>query len=392
VQELFYQSHMASNNNDSQNQQSTYIGKAMEVCNGGDTKNQWDKLPNDMVETLLGLLPTEDIFWCQMVNKTWYTILHSASFHLPSNQLFERCPWFLLANVADSYEYNMETGDLNPIKLKLPKERCVVPIAGSGGLVCFVSKFDNSSYMCNPYTGMIRTLPSFDSTVIDSTKGVAMNYSSSGLQYKVFVLYGNMQVKVFSCLEQEKAWIEVPAAQEYTSSGNWWINDVPIIGKKGITVNGSEGQTLVYYLLQNSMLICFNEERGTISVCPQLSLGEKVQVLPVGLVECGGRVLAMISKRGRQIDIWEFDYKQTGEWSRISSTSTKMSTFSRVCQINCTGNGDYIMVYMFNLIQTRPRAIDDLSLLIYNIKTDTLLPGRKVLLPCAFRPDIRARV
>ncbi|RZC65681.1 hypothetical protein C5167_009369 [Papaver somniferum] len=87
---------MASNNNDSQNQQSTYLGKAMEVCNGGDTKNQWDKLPNDMVEMLLGLLPTEDIFWCQMV-------------------------------------------------------------------------------------------------------------------------------------DQEKAWIELPAAQEYTSSGNWWINDVPII-------------------------------------------------------------------------------------------------------------------------------------------------------------------
>ncbi|XP_026435807.1 F-box only protein 13-like isoform X1 [Papaver somniferum] len=319
---------MASNNNDSQNQQSTYLGKAMEVCNGGDTKNQWDKLPNDMVQTLLGLLPTEDIFWCQMVSKTWYTILHSASFHLTSNQLFERCLWFLLVNVKDSYVYNMETGDLNPIKLKLPKERCVVPIAGSGGLVCFVSKFDNSSYMCNPYTGMIRTLPCFDSNVIDSTKGVAMNYSSSGLQYEVFVLYGNMQVKVFSSLEQEKAWIELPAAREYTSSGNWWINDVPIIGKKGITVNGSEGQILV---LQNSTLICFNEEKGTISVCPQLSLGEKVQVLPVGLVECGGRVLAMISKRGRQIDIWEFDYKQTGDGVASLRLQQRCQHFPELC-------------------------------------------------------------
>ncbi|KAI3941493.1 hypothetical protein MKW98_022500 [Papaver atlanticum] len=398
VQELFYQSHMASNN-DSQNQQSTYLGKAVEVCNGGDTKNQWDKLPNDMLERLLGLLPTEEILWCQMVSKTWYTILHSASFHSTSNQLFERCPWFLLGNAEESYVYSMETGDLNPIKLKLPKERFVVPIAGSGGLVCFVSKFDDSSCMCNPYTGMVRTLPCFDSTGIDSTKGIAMHYSSSGLQYKVFVLYGNMQVKVFSSLEQEKAWIELPAAREYTSSGNWWRNDLPpIIGKKGITVDGSEGQILVYYLLQNITLICFNEEKGTISVCPQLSFGEKVQVRPVGLGECGGRVSAVIATRGRRIDIWEFDYKQTGEWSRISSTSTKISTFSRVCEISCTGNGDYIMVYMLNIIRTRPRAVDDYSLLIYNIKTDTwknldtLLPNRKVLLPCAFKPDIRARV
>ncbi|RZC65682.1 hypothetical protein C5167_009368 [Papaver somniferum] len=105
----------------------------------------------------------------------------------------------------------------------------------------------------------------------------------------------------------------------------------------------------------------------------------------------------MISKRRRQIDIWEFDYKQTCEWSRISSTSTKI-TFSRVCEINCTGNGDHIMVYMLNIIRTRSRAVDDYSLLIYNIKTDTwknldtLLPDRKVLLACAFKPDIRARV
>ncbi|KAI3948863.1 hypothetical protein MKX01_022277 [Papaver californicum] len=106
----------------------------------------------------------------------------------------------------------MEIDASKPIKLKLPKERCVVPIAGSGGLVCFVSKIDSSSYMCNPCTGMVCTLPCFDSTAIDSTKGIVMHYSPSELQYKVFVLYGNMQVKVFSSLEQEKAWIELPAA------------------------------------------------------------------------------------------------------------------------------------------------------------------------------------
>ncbi|KAI3948861.1 hypothetical protein MKX01_022275, partial [Papaver californicum] len=140
--------------------------------------------------------------------------------------------------------------------------------------------------------------------------------------------------------------------------------------------------------------------KGTISACPHLSFDEKVQAPPVGLVECGGRVLAMISKRGGSlIEIWEFDYKQTGEWSHISSTSTKMSIFSR-CQIICTGNGDYIMVCMKHHIRSRLRRVDDLSPLIriYNIKTDswenldTHLPDQKVLLPCAFKPDIRAKV
>ncbi|KAI3986721.1 hypothetical protein MKX01_014259, partial [Papaver californicum] len=200
----FIKSHMASNNNDSQNQQSSYLGEAMIVCNGGD--NQWDKLHNDIVEMLLGLLPTEDIFWCQMVSKTWYTILHSASFHLTSSQLFERCPWFLLVNTENSYVDDMEIGYWTPIKLKLPKERCV-PIAGSGGLVFFVSETNNSLHMCNPYTGMVRTLPSFDSTAVDSIKGIAMHYSLSGLQYKVFVVYENMQVKVFFSLT------ELPAAR-----------------------------------------------------------------------------------------------------------------------------------------------------------------------------------
>ncbi|OUZ99238.1 F-box domain [Macleaya cordata] len=373
-------------------------------------RNPWNKLDDEMVETVLAQLPTLDIFCCQFVCKRWNSIVHSPTFPIASQQLFDRRPWFIIFNKAPPacVVYDMEVFDWRPrFKLLLPAEirgKPCRPAVASAGLLCFSSATTCSLIVCNPFTGLVRLLPRMRTRTNTNGSGIAMYVSPGSKNYKVFVAFGKwpkMRMKVFSSGKKKASWMELSMRLLKDEYGEWSLWD------KGVTVMGNEGKVLVYYLTLNGILVCFDTQKGTIFLCPRLL--EREHIFTMDLVECGGRVFIVVLMEAiessfsttRTLHVWEFDNKKA-EWEHIAAMPPNMSQdyYDVGTLITCSGQGNYIMVCVNSII-------DDTyfnHVVIYNIKKNTWVELStcfdnfdgddhiKVLCPYAFKPEMEAKV
>ncbi|KAK4784900.1 hypothetical protein SAY86_001589 [Trapa natans] len=108
-----------------------------------------DVLNQDLLETVLSRLPTSAFFRLTFVCKRWRSVSTSATFKLACSEVPARDPWFLMVGssaanpdksvVFDSVNRNWKQLDRPPLLRRKPD---FIPVASSGGLVCYRGVFD----------------------------------------------------------------------------------------------------------------------------------------------------------------------------------------------------------------------------------------------------------
>ncbi|MCL7039952.1 hypothetical protein MKW94_000088 [Papaver nudicaule] len=370
-------------------------------------RNPWNMLSDEMVETVLALLPTLDFYRCQFVCKRWSSIINSPTFETASHEIFNRRPWFLIFNKlpASVLVYDMEICDWRTrLKLLLPtqiRKKPCIPVVSSGGLMCFQS-VANSYVVCNPFTGSVRSLPRFRLSKKFRGGWIAMHVPQGSNSYKLFLVCGtwpDMVMKVFSPGEKRAMWKSLSLKLLTKEHEPWSIWD------RGVTVIGNEQQILLYYLTLDGNLVCIDTEKCTIAIYSRLLEGDNF--FTMDLVECGGRVFVavlmetggMSSSMKRMLHVWEFDI-ESAAWKQTSVLPANLSKdyYNNEALITCSGHGEYIMICVNSIIEDTSFN----HVVIYNLKENTwtdLSPCSgdftgdvKVLLPYSFKPDIKARV
>ncbi|XP_026397124.1 F-box only protein 6-like [Papaver somniferum] len=386
------------------------------------SSNPWEKLDDAMVERLFLLIPISEIFaHCQFVSKRWNSVIHSPTFSIVS----KRPPWFIIFDVANSncLVYDMEVSDYRrPCfidNFRIPTElggKLGHPFASSGGLVCFFgpSEIENL-IVCNPFRGLVRSLPKFCVTKKEYVRGIAIH--ALGSNYKVFIVHGiwpDLGMNFFSSEDKEGNWIQLPLnnlKQVYESMSllqrEVLNDDNDLVQFKGVTSLGKEGQILVYFIILKGIILCFDTLKYTICKYPRL-LGR--EFVAIDMAVCCGKVYLVVLMEPlvgiststshveiprRTLRIWEFA-DESREWKHTSAMPSNMcQEYDIEAHLICAGHDDYIMVCINS---THDNIFH--QILLYNIKKNTwseLVPdfdddNLRIVWGYCFKPDIDAKV
>ncbi|KAJ4846463.1 hypothetical protein Tsubulata_006875 [Turnera subulata] len=179
------------------------------------------RLPSEIVEEILTLLPSESIHRFRSVSKSWSSLLVSEEFQkmrfksAPPELNFQK----LLHRPRKKkhctlyYEYDYEDDDYGmplesfdyrgdeetPTEVTFPERRSVVIFKGScNGLVCLaqaspVNDYGAEIFVWNPFTGVYRKLPDLsDDMMMRGAYG--FGYDSTADDYKVFMVAAMVQI------------------------------------------------------------------------------------------------------------------------------------------------------------------------------------------------------
>ncbi|KAK9266055.1 hypothetical protein L1049_018337 [Liquidambar formosana] len=337
-----------------------------------------DELNQDLLESVLSWLPTSTFFRLSSVCKRWKSVAASASFRLACSQIPSRDPWFFMVDpnldqsiVFDSAERNWKK--LNHPPLLQQNSNCnSIPVAASGGLICF--RNDSSNFIvCNPVTRSCRELPPLDPTSPEnqSLHAIAMNsYLKHPNSYKLVLVSG----------ELPKLSVKV-----YDSRANSWEEETMLSRKVDDSLESdSNADDAVYFLSKAGNVVATNMQRspskqyssvitckdgedeilyflsssGTIVACnlTHKCFTEYPRLLPVfseysiDVVECKGEMLVVVLSEfleSASLRVWRFD-EDSRSWHQIAAMPPAMSHefFGKKVDINCVGAGDQIMICM----------------------------------------------
>lgn len=170
-------------------------------------KVQWGELDNDVIQKILTWLPVASLFRFLSVCKGWNFLFWSPGFHTLCREV-PRKPWFymLCAKSPAGVVYDTEALVWRHIDLPAPTRglggatrRYQIPVAASGGLVCFDSSITELT-VCNLLTGSTRPLPVLKQGV--PVLAIAMRVIGSSYQIVIAVgrapSYG---INVFTSME-----------------------------------------------------------------------------------------------------------------------------------------------------------------------------------------------
>ncbi|KAL5853650.1 hypothetical protein ACOSQ3_008768 [Xanthoceras sorbifolium] len=342
--------------------------------NGDATSFSMDDLNQDLLERVLSWLPTSTFFRLGSVCKRWKSIATSASFKLACSQIPSRDPWFLMVDhhlnhsiIFDSAEKSWK--ELNYPPLLQQNTSCdYMPVAASGGLVCFRNVSGNF-VICNPVTGSCRVLPPLDSAPEnDSIHAIVMNTCSNyHRSYKIVLVFGELPKLSFKV---------------YDSSANRWEEEVSLSRKIGESMEiDSNDDDAVYFLSKAGNVVATNMQRSpskqysSVSTCKDgeeivyflsssgiivacnltcRSFSEYPRLLPafseysIDVVECRGEMLVVVLSEfleSASLRVWRFD-QENGSWHQIAAMPPSMSHefYGKKVDINCVGTGDRIFI------------------------------------------------
>ncbi|XP_068663891.1 F-box only protein 13-like isoform X1 [Aristolochia californica] len=329
-----------------------------------------DELNQDLLEGVLSWLPTSSFLRLCSVCKRWSSIATSQTFKLACSRVPTRDPWFFMVDphldqsiVFDTTEKNWK--NLNyPSLLRQTQNAKSIPVASSGGLVCFRTVSGNF-IISNPVTGACRELPSaFPAGQTQAIQAIAM-HSTNCPSYRLVLVYGefpHLSVKVYD--SDKNQWedefsLSRKASQESDSSGD---ETVYFLSKAGdviatnmqrspskqyssvITVKG--GEEVIYFLSFSGTVVACNLAQRTFSEYPRL--------LPVffeysiDLVECGGELLVVVLSEfleSATLRVWKFSEREKS-WHHVAAMPPAMSHdfYGKKADINCVGCGDLMLI------------------------------------------------
>jgi hypothetical protein len=333
-----------------------------------------DDLNQDVLERLLSWLPTSTFFRLNSVCKRWKSVAASAGFKLACSHVPSRDPWFFMVNPHLNQSIIFDSADRSwkklhhPPLLKKHSNHNSMPVATSGGLVCFRNVTGNF-IICNLVTGSCRELPPLDPTRLNQTlHAIVMNTSSEyPSSYKLMLVSGELPKlscivynSSVGCWEEEIALSrKVEDSLEFDSNDD---NAVYFLNKAGNVVatnmqrspskqyssviTNNDGEETVYFLSSSGKVVVCNltqkrffEYPGLLPVYSEYS---------IDMVECGGEMLVVLLSEfleSASLRVWRYD-EEIRSWQQIAAMPPAMSHewFGRKVDINCVGAGHRILI------------------------------------------------
>lgn len=333
-------------------------------------------LNQDLLEQVLSWLPTSSFFRVISVCKRWKSVADCATFLHSCSQISSRDPWYFMVDsnsifntqpiVFDSSENNWKWLNFPPLFQQ--KQSSFVPVAASGGLICFQSEA-NQFIICNPVTGTARQIVScnFQDQESKTLKAIAMDSSLDS--YKLVLIYGENSEFSF---------------RVYNSKANQWEEEIRLTRKSDgpNEPNASEDENPGYFLSKCGNVVSTDLER---SPCKQYSsvitkkneeeiiyflsssgrviscnvtnkfYFEYPRLLPlhheysIDLIESDGEVFVVVLSEfleSASLRVWRFD-EIAKFWHQIAAMPPAMSHefCGKKVDINCTGgSGKKILV------------------------------------------------
>ncbi|CDP17891.1 unnamed protein product [Coffea canephora] len=340
-----------------------------------------DELNQDVLEQVLSWLPASNFFRYTSVCKRWKSVGNSATFKLACSQIPSREPWYFMVDSQAQFKNQpivFDTAENNWKKLNFPlpllqeeqRGRSFVPVAASGGLLCFLSSPPADEFIiCNPLTGACKEIVSLNPELKKSKilRGIGM--ISSPESYSLVLVFGDLSEL---------------SIRVYNSSIQQWEEETMLKRKHASPADEteeSEDDHAVYFLSKCGNVVSTNLQRspckqyssvitqkngekfmhflsssGTIVACnlTKKCFFEYPRLLPVyheysiDLVECGGDVyvvLLMEFLESASLRVWRFDEKDQS-WHQIAAMPPAMSHgfYGKRVDINCAGAGQQILV------------------------------------------------
>ncbi|KDP33997.1 hypothetical protein JCGZ_07568 [Jatropha curcas] len=333
-----------------------------------------EELNQDLLERVLSWLPTSTFFRLRSVCKRWKSVADSASFKLACSQIPSRDPWFFMVDpnlnkwtIFDSAERSWKKLDHPPL-LRQTSACDSLPVAASGGLVCFRSE-SGDLVVSNPVTGSCRKLPPVHpATENQSLNAIAMSTCLKSQQsYKLVLVSGELPTlscRIYNsdtnCWEEEISLKrKVDESQEFDSPDD---NAVYFLSKAGNVVatdmqrSPSKQYSSVMSVKDGEEIAYFLSSSGTIVACNLASkwFFEYPRLLPVfyeysiDVLECGGEMLVVLLSEffgSASIRVWRFD-EDIRSWQQIAAMPPAMSHefHGKKVDINCVGAGNQIFI------------------------------------------------
>ncbi|KAJ6406629.1 hypothetical protein OIU84_010190 [Salix udensis] len=311
-----------------------------------------DELNEDLLERVLSWLPTSAFFRAASVCKRWKSVSDSASFKLACSEIPSREPWFLMVDphlnqstIFDSAERSWKKLNYPPL-LQQSSNCDSIPVAASGGLVCFHIEASNF-IVCNPVTGSCRELPPVHAAQENhSLLAVAMN-AQNNQSYKL-VLVSEILLRRKVGESQEFDSNDDNAVYFLSKAGNVVATDMQRSPSKQYSsvITVKDGEEIVYFLSSSGTIVSCNLTTKCFSEYPRL--------LPVfceysiDVVECKGEMLVVVLSEffeSANLRIWRFD-DSVRSWNQIVAMPPAMSHefYGKKVDINCVGAGDRIFI------------------------------------------------
>uniref|UniRef100_A0A6N2LG88 F-box domain-containing protein n=1 Tax=Salix viminalis TaxID=40686 RepID=A0A6N2LG88_SALVM len=295
-----------------------------------------DELNEDLLERVLSWLPTSAFFRAASVCKRWKSVSDSASFKLACSEIPSREPWFLMVDphlnqstIFDSAERSWKKLNYPPL-LQQSSNCDSIPVAASGGLVCFHIEASNF-IVCNPVTGSCRELLLVHAAQENhSLLAVAMN-AQTNQSYKLVLVSG--ELPNYSC-------------KVYNSSTGFWGERILLRRKVGESQEfDSKLNNAVYFLSKAGKLVATDMQRSP-----------SKQYSSVITVKDGERNLFTFSSSGTIVSC-NLTTKCFSEYPRLLPVFCEYSIdivampqqmshefYGKKVDINCVGAGDRIFI------------------------------------------------
>ncbi|KAL1219563.1 F-box only protein 13 [Cardamine amara subsp. amara] len=342
-----------------------------------------DDLSDDVLERVLSWLPTSCFFRMSSVCKRWKSSESSKSFKLACSQIPARDPWFFMIHdndsnsssfVFDSTENNWK--NLNHLNRN---RRDFIPVASSGGLLCFRCSISGDFLIRNPLTGSSRHLPSpisqdnnkplqavamITTTVTPSSyKLVTISGEIPNLSYRFYESTSDSWSKDEELLVKNNEYNDSTSHDDDTDIGTVYFLSKTgnvVVASNNLQRSPSKQYSSVITVKDDAEIVYFLSSSGTIVACDltKRCFTELPKLLPpfleysIDLVECNGTMYVILLSEffeSASLRIWRLDEKNRN-WVHAGMLPPAMSheLYGRKGDVNCVGGAGNKILVCFN--------------------------------------------
>lgn len=271
--------------------------------------------------------------------------------------------------VFDSAERNWKRLNHPPLLQKISNQNSM-PVAASGGLICF-RNFSGNLIVCNPVTRSCSQLPSLDPALQNQPlHAIVLKTSSSNLNHshELTLVFGEFPKLSFNVYNSTtNSWEEEIELHRFKDENSIELeanddNAVYFLSKAGNVVatnmqrspckqyssviTNQNGEEIVYFLNSSGKVVACNLSRKSFLEYPRL--------LPVfyeysiDVVECRGKMLVVLLSEfleSASLRVWWYD-DVSRAWHQVAAMPPAMSHewYGKKMDINCMGAGDQILI------------------------------------------------
>lgn len=341
-----------------------------------------DDLNDDVLERVLSWLPTSCFFRMSSVCKRWKSSQTSQSFKLACSQIPTRDPWFFMIDHhsnSSSFVYDSTENSWKNLSRRdfLHRRRDFIPVASSGGLLCFRCSISGEFLLRNPLTGSSRDLPSPISQDYNKPLQAVAMTAVTPSSYKLVTISGEIPNLSYRFYESTSdSWSKdeelLVRNNEYSDSSPQDDSDTDIgavyyLSKTGNVVVASNNlqrspsklYSSVITVTEDSEIVYFLSSYGTIVACDltRRCFTELPKLLPpfleysIDLVECNGTMYVILLSeffQSASLRIWRLDNNR--DWVQVGMLPPALSheLYGKKGDINCVGGAGNKILVCFN--------------------------------------------